>query len=84
METVEEKLAAPQAKPLNLKRGYCWLAGITMILVGLSFLIVWMIYLWTWWSITAAGWLVLLFAAGSIVLKAMADELLNIIKPAKK
>lgn len=84
METVKEKSEATRAKPLNLKRGYCWLAGITMILVGLSFLIVWMIYLWTWWSITAAGWLGLLFAAGSVVLKAMADELLEVIKPAKK
>lgn len=60
------------------------MAAILAVLIGLSFLIVWMLYLRTWWSVTAAGWLAMMFAAWVFVLKCVADQVLKIIKPDSK
>lgn len=69
---------------LSAKRGYLCMAAILAVLVGLSFLIVWMLNLSTWWSITAAGWLAMLFAAGLFILQGVAEQVLKIIKPDSK
>ena len=66
---------------LSEKRGYLWMAIIIASLVGESFLIVWMLNLSTWWSITAAGWLAMLFGCGVIILQGIAEQVLKIIKP---
>lgn len=74
-----------EEKPkLSAKRGYLCMAAIIAVLVFLSFLIVWMLNLSTWWSITAAGWLAMLFAGGIIILQGVAEQVLKIIKPDSK
>jgi predicted phage tail protein len=69
-----------QKPKLSAKRGYLCMAAIIAVLIGLSFLIVWMLNLSTWWSITAAGWLAMLFAVGVFILQGVAEQVLKIIK----
>jgi hypothetical protein len=69
---------------VTAKQGYLCMAAIIAVLICLSFLIVWMLKVATWWSITTAGWLAILFGAGVIILQGVAKQILKLIEPDSK